>query len=67
MPNELQQLIFMRKELMEQPKSFRTRRSIRKIDKRIKKVVRAFAEEHSRRVYEKMYELCYSVINANFQ
>lgn len=67
MPSELQQLIFMRKELMGQPKSFKTKRSIRKIDKRIKKIVRAFAEEHSHRVYQKMYELCYSVINANFQ
>ncbi len=67
MPSELQQLIFMRKELMEQPKSFKTKRSIRKIDKRIKKVVRAFAKEHANKVYEKMYELCYSVINANFQ
>jgi hypothetical protein len=67
MPSELQQLIFMRKELIEQPKSFKTRRSIRKIDKRIKKVVRAFAKEHADKVYEKMYELCYSVINANFQ
>lgn len=67
MPKDLQQLIFMRKELMEQPKSFKTKRSIRKIDKRIKKVVKAFAKEHADRVYEKMYELCYSVINANFQ
>ncbi len=67
MPKDLQQLIFMRKELMEQPKSFKTKRSIRKIDKRIKKVVKAFAKEQADKVYEKMYELCYSLVNANFQ
>lgn len=67
MPSELQQLIFIRKELMEQPNTFKTRRAIKKIDKKIKKIIIAFAEEHSNRVYNRMYELCYSVINANFQ
>ena len=39
MPKDLQQLIFMRKELIEQPSSFKNKRSIRKIDKKIKKVI----------------------------
>lgn len=67
MPKDLQQLIFMRKELTEQPSSFKTRCSIRKIDKKIKKVIKSFAKEQADKVYDKMYELCYSIVNANFQ
>ena len=67
MPKELQELIIARKTLAEQPKTFKTKRAIKKIDKKIKKIIIAFAEEHSSRVYNRMYELCYSVVNANFQ
>ena len=67
MPKDLQQLIFMRKELTEQPSSFKNKRSIRKIDKKIKKVIKAFAKEQADKLYDKMNDLCYSIVNANFQ
>ena len=37
MPSELQQLIFIRKELMGQPNTFKNRRLIKKTDKTIQR------------------------------
>ena len=67
MPSELQQLIFIRKELIGQPNTFKNRRLIKKTDKKIKKVVHSFAKEQADKLYDKMYDLCYSIVNANFQ
>ena len=66
MPKELQGLLFTRIELCKKENTFKTRRAIKKIDRKIKKVITRAAKEQAKLMYNKTYDLLYDVINANF-
>ena len=66
MPKELQGLLFTRIELCKEENTFKIRRAIKKIDRKIKKVIIRAAKEQAQLMYNKTYDLLYDVINANF-
>lgn len=66
MPKELQGLLFTRIELSKEENTFRNRRAIKKIDRKIKKVVEQAAKEQAQLMYDKTYDLLYNIIKANF-
>ena len=67
MPKELQGLLFTRIELCKEENTFKNRRAIKKIDRKIKKVITRAAKEQAQLMYNKTYDLLYDVINANFR
>lgn len=67
MLNELQTLIFKKQELLKKENTFRNRRAIRKIDKQLEKTAKDYATDYSIAMYQRAYELCRSIIDANFK
>jgi hypothetical protein len=66
MPKELQGLLFTRIELSKEENTFRNRRAIKKIDRKIKKVIEQAAKEQAQLMCDKTYDLLYNIIKANF-
>lgn len=66
MPKELQGLLFTRLELHKAKDSFKNRRAIKKLDRKIMKVIKKAAQEQAQLMYDKTYDLLYDIVKANF-
>lgn len=68
MLKQLQVLILEKQKLLnnKQPVRFRYYK-IRKLDKKMDKIAKAYAKACANDMYKKSYELCRSIIEANFQ
>ena len=62
----LYKLIFKRKELEEQPRTFINRIKIMLVNRKLKKYVHNFAKTQTQKVYDKTRDMCEEIIKANF-
>ena len=66
MNKELQELIFKKRETLNQKKSFKQKILLYKINKRIDKIITLLSKENAKVAFKQTYDLLFSIVDANF-